>query len=33
MPSDTPMDTTNLNPMVFQFMVALTAGVENCYGR
>ena len=32
LPSGTPMDTTNLNPMVFQFMVTLTAGVENCYG-
>ena len=32
MPSGTPMDMTNLNPIVFQFMVALTAGVKNCYG-
>ena len=32
MPSGMPIDMTNLNPMVFQFMVALTAGVENCYG-
>ena len=32
MPSGTPMDMTNLNPIVFQFMVALMAGVENYYG-
>ena len=32
MSSGTPIGTTNLNPMVFQFMIALTAEEENCYG-